>query len=89
MLNRLLFITVILSSLTGCSGLLSSAVPDIYLVDRHTVMEADAAGEWPQLEQRLRQQLNNGPLSYAGKENLEQRSGLRVLDAEYSSSSQP
>lgn len=89
MLNRLLFITVILSSLTGCSGLLSSAVPDIYLVDRHTVMEADAAGEWPQLEQRLRQQLNNGPLPYAGKENLEQRSGLRVLDAEYSSSSQP
>lgn len=40
-------------SLSGCANLLNRLVPDVYLVDRPTLMEADAAGDWPQLEQRL------------------------------------
>lgn len=84
MLIRLVLTLVLLSSLTGCSGWLNSVVPDVYLVDRHTVMEADAAGEWPQLEQGLRQQLHLGPLPYAGMdENLDQQPGFQVLNAEY------
>lgn len=88
MLLRLLITGVLLGSLTGCGGWLSSMVPDVYLVDRQTVMEADAAGEWPQLEQRLRQQLHNGPLPYAElDENLDQQPGFQILNAEYPLSS--
>lgn len=34
---------------TGCVTL-----PDVYVVDRHTVMESEASGEWPALEERLK-----------------------------------
>ncbi|MDX1810808.1 MAG: hypothetical protein R3240_02600, partial [Gammaproteobacteria bacterium] len=38
------------------------SVPDVYIIDRHTVMEADAAGEWPELEKRfLDKSLSKGP----------------------------
>lgn len=74
-------------SLSGCANFLSSLVPDVYLVDRHTVMEADAAGDWPQLEERLRADLNKGPQPFTGlDEQLEQEAAFRVLDDEYVSS---
>lgn len=47
MLLRLFTVGLLSFAITGCSGLLNNLVPDVYLVDRHTLMEADAAGEWP------------------------------------------
>ena len=46
---RTLALTAIALSLSACVQL-----PAVYVVDRHTVMEAEASGEWPQLEQRFR-----------------------------------
>lgn len=73
-------------SLTGCANLLSSLVPDVYLVDRHTVMEADAAGDWPELEQRLRTDIHSGPQAFSGLDDrLEQEPAFQVLNDEYAS----
>ena len=40
---------VLLSStfLTGC-------IPDIYLIDRQTVLELEASGQWPELDQKFK-----------------------------------
>lgn len=35
-------------------------LPDVYVIDRHTVMEQEAAGEWPSLETRF-QGVQPGP----------------------------
>lgn len=76
--------------LTGCSGWVNSLVPDVYLVDRHTIMEADAAGEWPELEQRLREPPQAGPQPFAGvDENLDQADGFRILNGEFTSGQNP
>ncbi|MBU0675612.1 MAG: hypothetical protein KJ950_13300 [Proteobacteria bacterium] len=32
-------------------------LPDVYLIDRQTVMESEASGEWPELEHRFRQEM--------------------------------
>jgi len=87
-MKRLAALTLILASfsLTGCANFLSSMVPDVYLVDRHTVMEADAAGDWPQLEERLRADLNKGPQPFTGlDERLEQEAAFQLLDDDYAS----
>ena len=78
-------------SLTGCANFLNALVPDVYLVDRHTVMEADAAGDWPELEQRLRADLNRGPQAFTGLDDqLEQEAAFQLLDDEYvSNTDQP
>ncbi len=85
MLLRLFALCLLSLAITGCSGLLNDLVPDVYLVDRHTLMEADAAGEWPELEARLRTQaIQEGSEPYAGiSEQLDEQTGFRVLNAEY------
>ena len=72
-----------------CFGLLSLSacvsLPDIYLVDRHTVMEAEASGEWPELEQRFKSKsINKGPVNLA-KEPFERRrdSAFELLNGEF------
>lgn len=85
-------ILILLASLllTGCSSWVNSLVPDVYLVDRHTIMEADAAGEWPELEQRLRDQPQAGPQPFAGvDEGLDQSAGFRILNGEFTSGQHP
>jgi len=81
------FLIIFLASLlfTGCSGLVNKLVPDVYLVDRHTLMEADAAGEWPELENRLMETaIKNASEPYAGiDEQLDNQAGFRALNAEY------
>jgi len=81
------FLIIFLASLlfTGCSGLVNKLVPDVYLVDRHTLMEADAAGEWPELENRLMESaIKNASEPYAGiDEQLDNQAGFRALNAEY------
>jgi len=76
-------------NLAGCANLLSSLVPDVYLVDRHTVMEADAAGDWPQLEERLRADLNKGPQPFTGLDDrLEQEAAFQLLNDELTTADQ-
>jgi hypothetical protein len=71
--------------LSGCSGWLNALVPDVYLVDRHTITEADAAGDWPALEQRLRETIHSGPRPLAGMDdNLDQSDSFQVLNDELS-----
>lgn len=38
----------------GSFALLSSCAPTIHVVDRHTVLEDEAAGEWPDFEKQLK-----------------------------------
>ncbi len=44
--------TAALAALALLGGCVSIA-PEIRIADRHTVMEEDASGEWPRLEQRF------------------------------------
>ncbi|GLR65179.1 hypothetical protein [Marinospirillum insulare] len=85
MLTRLLTIFLASFLLAGCSGLVNKLVPDVYLVDRHTLMEADSAGEWPELENRLMQSaIKDASEPYAGiDEQLDEQEGFRALNAEY------
>lgn len=85
MLPRFLMLCLASLLFTGCSGLVNKLVPDVYLVDRQTLMEADAAGEWPELEERLIQQaVKNASEPYAGlNEQLDEQAEFRALNAEY------
>lgn len=63
----------------GCS--LKPSV-DVVLIDRQTVMESEAAGEWPQVEKRLR--LNKGPIPLRDvNDSARQNEAFRVLNGEY------
>ncbi|HYX32374.1 MAG: hypothetical protein M3Q07_06305 [Pseudobdellovibrionaceae bacterium] len=55
-MRRLVMITV-LSAFLG-----TACVPDVYLIDRQTVLELEASGEWQELDQAYQKQaLNPGP----------------------------
>ena len=73
----LLLATVILP---GCVSL-----PDVYLIDRQTVMEAEASGEWPQLEARFRKQVPLKGATDLAKEPSQKRRdrAFRVLNGEF------
>ncbi len=76
---RFLFRILPLFFLGGCA--LKPTV-DVVLVDRHTVMESEAAGEWPQMEQRL----EKGPVALRDvNDSLRRERAFRVLDGEYPS----
>ncbi|QEP42861.1 hypothetical protein D5085_06810 [Ectothiorhodospiraceae bacterium BW-2] len=81
--SPLLFSSLLLITLLsgGCS---IAPTVEVVLVDRHTVMESEAAGEWPQIEQRLRHDLHTGPvpLSQIDTSGRQQRA-FRVLNGEY------
>ncbi len=74
------YLWLTLLSLSGCVSL-----PDIYLVDRHTVMEVEASGEWPELEQRfLSNSINKGPVNLAKEPNEKrQNKAFNVLNGEF------
>lgn len=79
MFKRLFFQILPLFMVSGCA--LKPTV-DVVLVDRHTVMESEAAGEWPQLEQRLKK----GPVPLRDVNDSRRRArAFRVLDGEYPS----
>ena len=70
----------ILTTLPGCVSL-----PDVYLIDRQTVMEAEASGEWPRLEERFRKQAPlKGPIPLAREPSSKRRDrAFRVLNSEF------
>lgn len=67
-------------SLSACVNL-----PDVYLIDRHTVMESEASGEWPQLEDQFRKQaLSKGPTNLAKDPSERRRDrAFRILNGEF------
>ena len=44
--------SVYISILAGALSL-TACIPKIYVIDRQTVLEDEAAGEWPEFERRL------------------------------------
>ncbi len=57
-------------------ALLSTAcVPDVYLIDRQTVLELEASGDWQELDAAFhKQQLSAGPLPLEStSDRVEQR----------------
>lgn len=41
---------------------LTACIPDIYLIDRQTVLELEASGQWPELDQKYKDMaLKAGP----------------------------
>jgi len=80
--KRILLILSILF-ISGCS--LTPSV-NIVLIDRHTVMESEAAGDWPQMENNLH--LNKGPIPLADvNESQRENRALQVLNGEFSTKS--
>jgi len=78
-----------MKKIVSCLAVLSLSacvtLPDVYLVDRHTVMESEASGEWPELEQRFKKQsLSKGPVNLA-KEPSERRRdrAFNMLNGEF------
>ena len=66
--------------LPGCVSL-----PDVYLIDRQTVMEAEASGEWPQLEARFHEAApQKGPTPLEKEPSSKRRERVfRVLNGEF------
>lgn len=88
-MNRMSKVIRLVSSVTSGIGILSLSacvsLPDVYLVDRHTVMETEASGEWPQLEKRFKKQsLSKGPVNLV-KEPSERRrdKAFKLLNGEF------
>ncbi len=65
--------------ITGCVSL-----PDVYIIDHHTVMEEEASGEWPKLEQRFHDlAVTPGPVDLAKEHNnLRRKRAFSVLNGE-------
>lgn len=60
--------------LGACAG------PQIYLIDRQTVMEAEAGGEWPEAEEELLTSGEKlGPTAYARSENKKKNKKLQSI----------
>lgn len=56
------FLNACTLGLLSLSFTLSACVPDIYLIDRQTVLELEASGQWPELDQKYRDMaLRSGP----------------------------
>ncbi len=79
--RALALITYIL--LSGCS--LSPSV-EVILIDRHTIMESESAGEWPQVEKRLRLHKGPIPLHDVNDSKREDRA-FKILNGEFSTKS--
>jgi len=66
----------------GCVSL-----PDVYLIDRHTIMESESSGEWPELEKRfLDDKISAGPVPYEKDEKQQVPKAHILLNAELASS---
>lgn len=71
----------------GGACLASGCVPDVYLIDRQTVMEVEASGDWPELDEEIFQ-LNKrmGPVSFKKDERPQERAAVfSMTDGDYGS----
>lgn len=78
-MKELLFVICIASCFNSCVS-----IPNIYQHDRHTVLEAEAAGTWPQLDK----QFLEAPISHHPealdkvKPSVRQKKAHRILNGE-------
>lgn len=81
-------------NLVFCLALLwilgAACSPKVYLVDRQTVLEDEAAGEWPDFEKELLDKSKApGPTPFSKTENSAQKNRLfQVLNGEMTSQNQ-
>ena len=75
---------VIFFALTLCGIMFTACAPKIYVIDRHTIMEKEAAGEWPSLEKRLLEKSKKKGPSFFQKDqgNRSKKRLLNVLNGE-------
>lgn len=73
----------LLTALTFALGL-AACSPKVYVIDRQTMLEQDAAGEWPQFEKDLlSRSASQGPTPFGKRPpSLEQRRLYNVLNGE-------
>jgi hypothetical protein len=73
--------------LLGAILSLTACAPKIYVIDRHTIMEQEAAGEWPALEDEFTKKGTQKGATFF-KEDLDnpaKKRALNVLNGEISS----
>lgn len=65
--------------------ILNSCVPDIYLVDRHTVMEMEASGEWPEFDKIFYSQVKTaGPVGFPKEPETKRKKRVKnMLNGEF------
>ena len=70
--------------LFACLLACAACSPKIYINDRHTIMEDEAAGEWPQLEKEIvNQAKEQGPTAFQKTEiNSRKKKLYNVLNGE-------
>lgn len=76
-------LSVLLAALTSCTA-------KVYVIDRHTIMEDEAAGEWPNFEKDLLTNAKEmGPMPFS-KTELSARKGrlYNVLNGELTDDNQ-
>lgn len=63
MKSRQLRLTASVASLVLSLPLLSACLPDVYLIDRQTVLELEASGDWQELDAKYQAEaLSQGPI---------------------------
>lgn len=67
------------------AGLVAGCAPTIHVVDRHTVLEDEAAGEWPDFEKQLKTGSTQPlPVPFSKSAvNARKKRLYNVLDAEF------
>ena len=70
-----------------CGTVLSACIPDVYLIDRQTVLELEASGDWVELDQQFQNQsLNAGPLPLESTQSrIEQRQIFSMTHSDFES----
>ncbi|MCX6130328.1 MAG: hypothetical protein NTX25_14850 [Proteobacteria bacterium] len=74
----------VLILLVFCSCFLSGCLPDIYLIDRQTVLEMEASGDWQELDAQFHTQgLSSGPEALeSGVDPIAQRQVLNMTHSD-------
>lgn len=77
---KFILVIVLCLGFSACVNL-----PDVYLIDRHTVMESESSGEWPELEQRLiENKVSAAPVPYQKDKNQKTTEAHILLNSELS-----
>lgn len=75
-----------LAAVSAGTLLLSGCIPDVYLVDRHTVMEMEASGSWPELDKVFYEDVQTaGPVPLINDPESKRKKRVKnVLNGEFS-----
>jgi hypothetical protein len=76
--------TILKIIIAGASGFFVSCTAKVYVNDRHTILEEEAAGEWPEFDKRaISQSLQSAPTAFRKVEtNQKKRRLYQILNGE-------